>query len=173
MPEFRFDPNKPTPSVGALLVGPKRSIKLQLVFDTGCSITEIDSQIMSRAGFTEELKISDVSVSGVGGMSTAKHKGVGPQSLTANELREGLNVWLTPAFDWSTDYKDALLTEDVDVIAKMKVVGERDSESNLVVGVYFIDVEPDTGLPVRYREKFRVTGPTHDQSHYPQYARQS
>lgn len=102
---------------------------------------------------------------------SAKHKGVGPQSLTANELREGLNVWLTPDFKWSTDFKKALLTEDADLIEKMRVTGERDAENNLVVGVYFIDVEPETGLPARYREKFRVTGPTHDQSQYPDYKR--
>lgn len=101
---------------------------------------------------------------------SAKHKGVGPQSLTANELREGLNVWLTPDLSWSTDYAQALKTEDPDLIAQMQEIGDRDSENNLVVGVYFIDVEPDSGLPVRYREKFRVTGPTHDQSAYPHYA---
>ena len=101
---------------------------------------------------------------------SAKHKGVGPQSLTANELREGLNVWMTADFEWSVDFKNALLTEDADVIEKMAEVGDRDENENVVVGVYFIDVEPGTGLPVRYREKFRVSGPTHDQSHYPAYA---
>lgn len=100
---------------------------------------------------------------------SAKHKGVGPQSLTANTLRDGLNVWLTSDFEWSTDYKDALLSEDADVIEKMQAIGERDGEANLVVGVYFIDVEPESGLPARYREKFRVSGPTHDQSQYPEY----
>lgn len=100
---------------------------------------------------------------------SAKHKGVGPQSLTANELREGLNVWMTAEFEWSVDYKQALLTEDPELIEKMRVKGTRDEQENLVVGVYFIDVEPDTKLPVRYREKFRVSGPTHDQSQYPEY----
>lgn len=100
---------------------------------------------------------------------SAKHKGVGPQSLTANELREGLNVWMTSDLTWSTDYSDALKTEDADLIDKMRVVGDRDSENNLVVGVYFIDIDTETGLPARYREKFRVTGPTHDQSQYPTY----
>lgn len=104
---------------------------------------------------------------------SAKHKGVGLQSLTANELREGLNVWMTPAFEWSTAYKDALLTEDVDTIEKMREIGAKTENENLVVGVYFIDVETQSGLPVRYREKFRVTGPTHDQSHYPAYARKA
>lgn len=95
-------------------------------------------------------------------MSTLKHKGKGPQSLTANELREGMNVWLTSDFQWSRDYSDALQTEDEIVIEKMQAKGEQDENDNLVVGVYFIDVEPDTGLPVRYREKFRVKGPSYD-----------
>ena len=95
-------------------------------------------------------------------MSTLKHKGKGPQALTANDLREGHNVWMTKEFTWSKDYADAFLTEDADAIEKMKEVGDRDAEANVVVGVYFIDTEPDTGLPARYREKFRVTGPTHD-----------
>lgn len=102
---------------------------------------------------------------------SAKHKGKGPQSLTANELREGLNVWLTPDFEWSPDYSAALKTEDATLIEKMRAAGAKDSEGNLVVGVYFIDIEPETGLPARYREKFRVTGPTHDQSKYPAYQR--
>ena len=95
-------------------------------------------------------------------MSSLKHKGKGPQSLTANELREGMNVWLTADFEWSRDYGQALKTEDEGIIEKMQAKGEADENDNLVVGVYFIDVEPDTGLPVRYREKFRVKGPSYD-----------
>ena len=95
-------------------------------------------------------------------MSTAKHKGKGPQALTANMLRGGLNVWLTKDFDWSHDYADVFLTEDPDTIEKMQAKGEADEAANLVVGAYFIDVETDTGLPVRYREKFRVKGPSYD-----------
>ncbi len=95
-------------------------------------------------------------------MSTLKHKGKGPQSLTANELREGLNVWLTPELEWSHDFATALKTEDEALIEKMKAKGEVDENDNLVVGVYFIDIEPDSGLPVRYREKFRVKGPSYD-----------
>lgn len=95
-------------------------------------------------------------------MSTLKHKGKGPQSLTANELREGLNVWLTPEFAWSRDFKEALLSEDTDVIEKMQSIGERDTDTNLIVGAYFIDVDSETGLPARYRERFRVKGPSYD-----------
>jgi len=95
-------------------------------------------------------------------MSTAKHKGKGPQSLTANELRGGASVWLDENMDWSRDFSDALKTEDEALIEKMQAKGDADSNDNLVVGVYFIDIEHETGLPVRYREKFRVKGPSYD-----------
>jgi len=93
---------------------------------------------------------------------SAKHKGKGPQALTANNLREGHVVWLTPAMEWSDKYADALLSEDTDVIAKMQAKGEEDDEANLITGVYFIDVDAETGQPVRYRERFRVNGPSYD-----------
>lgn len=95
-------------------------------------------------------------------MSSAKHKGKGPQSLTANTLRDGLNVWLTPEFDWSMKYSEALFTEDEEVIAKMDDYGIKSERANDVVAPYFIDVEAESGLPVRYREKFRVRGPSYD-----------
>ena len=91
-----------------------------------------------------------------------KHKGKGPQALTANLLRGGYSVWLTPDMEWSRNWSDALTTEDTELMEKMQSVGERDTDANLVVGVYFIDVEPESGLPVRYREKFRVRGPSYD-----------
>lgn len=95
-------------------------------------------------------------------MSSAKHKGKGPQSLTANTLRDGLSVWLTPEFDWSMKYSEALITEDEEIIGKMESFGEESEHANDVVAPYFIDVEAESGLPVRYREKFRVRGPSYD-----------
>ena len=95
-------------------------------------------------------------------MSSAKHKGKGPQSLTANELRGGASVWLTKELEWSRDFNDALKTEDETLIESMQAKGKADAEDNIVVGVYFIDIEPESGLPVRYREKFRVKGPSYD-----------
>ena len=91
-----------------------------------------------------------------------KHKGKGPQALTANLLRGGYSVWLTPDMEWSQSWNDALTTEDTELMERMQSVGECDTDANEVVGVYFIDVEPDSGLPVRYREKFRVRGPSYD-----------
>lgn len=95
-------------------------------------------------------------------MSVLKHKGKGPQALTANELREGFSVWLTKEYSWSRNFEDALTTEDPDQIAKMQAQGEIDEAANKIVGVYFIDIEPDSGLPARYRENFRKNGPSWD-----------
>lgn len=93
-------------------------------------------------------------------MSTLKHKGKGPQAMTANELRSGLSVWMTAEFGWSQSYKNALLTEDDDIIEKMQSVAEAAEAANDVVGAYFIDTED--GVPARYRERFRTHGPTYD-----------
>jgi len=95
-------------------------------------------------------------------MSMLKHRGKGPQSMTANELRDGFSVWLTEELTWSRDFALALKTEDEALITKMGDVADRDERANHVVGAYFIDIEPDSGLPVRYREKFRVHGPSYD-----------
>ena len=95
-------------------------------------------------------------------MSTLKHKGKGPQAMTANELRDGFNVWLDENLDWTRDYNKALRTEDTDLMERMKLRADTDEAKNIVVGTYFIDVEPETGLPARYREKFRVKGPSYD-----------
>jgi len=93
---------------------------------------------------------------------SAKHKGKGPQSMTANELREGYSVWIAKDMTWSTSFADALLTEDTGLIEKMQAIADRDVENNEVVGAYFIDIDPETGLPARYRERFRVSGPSKD-----------
>ncbi len=95
-------------------------------------------------------------------MSTLKHKGKGPQAMTANELRDGYSVWLDENLDWTRDYKLALRTEDTDLMERMQLKADTDVGKNIVVGTYFIDIEPDTGLPARYREKFRVNGPSYD-----------
>jgi len=95
-------------------------------------------------------------------MSTLKHKGKGPQAMTANELRDGYSVWLNENLDWTRDYQKALRTEDPDLMERMQLRADTDVAKNIVVGTYFIDVEPDTGLPARYREKFRMNGPSYD-----------
>ena len=93
-------------------------------------------------------------------MSTLKHKGKGPQGMTANELRSGLSVWMTPDFTWSREFTDALLTEDEALIEKMDATAKAAEQANEVVGAYFIDTED--GKPSRYRERFRTHGPSYD-----------
>jgi len=65
-------------------------------------------------------------------MSTLKHKGKGPQAMTANELRDGYNVWLDENLDWSRDYAKALRTEDQDLIDRMQLKANTDEAKNLV-----------------------------------------
>ena len=98
-------------------------------------------------------------------MSTAKHKGKGPQVMTANALKDGLVVWMTSSFDWSNEFADALKTEDATKIETMQEKAAASEYANEVVGAYFIDIDPETGLPARYRERFRVHGPSNDLSY--------
>jgi hypothetical protein len=95
-------------------------------------------------------------------MSALKHKGKGPQVLTANGLKTGPVVYLDADFNWTTLFVNALRTEDPDIIDKMQSFGEKAEANNIVLGVYFIDISPATGLPSRYREKFRANGPSYD-----------
>lgn len=95
-------------------------------------------------------------------MSTLKHKGKGPQALTANELREGYSVWLAKDYSWSRNFGEALITDDFDEISKMQAQGDKDETANKIVGVYLIDIDPESGLPARYRENFRKNGPSWD-----------
>ena len=95
-------------------------------------------------------------------MSSLKHRGKGPQVMTANELRFGPVVYLDEGMAWTTRYEDALKTEDKDLLARMHEAADRAQANNLVVGAYFIDIDPQTGLPARYRERFRASGPSYD-----------
>jgi len=99
-------------------------------------------------------------------MSTLKHKGKGPQAMTANELQDGFSVWLDPSLNWTRIFADALRTEDESLMEKMQDKADSDEQNNIVVGTYFIDIEPESGLPVRYREKFRVKGPSYDTAEF-------
>lgn len=95
-------------------------------------------------------------------MSSLKHKGKGPQAITANGLHQGPVVYLNADYQWATSFSEALISEDVETIEKMRQAGEAAENANLVVGVYFIDVSAETGLPSRYRERFRANGPSYD-----------
>lgn len=95
-------------------------------------------------------------------MSTSKHKGKGLQAYTANALRSGDVVYLTPTGKWSTQFADAWISEDDAEVERMAELAKHAEGSNLIVGSYPIDIERESRLPVRYREKFRLRGPTFD-----------
>ena len=95
-------------------------------------------------------------------MSSLKHRGKGPQVMTANELRQGPVVYMTPDYNWTTDFSLALQTEDTRLIENMNKAAERAVDANIVVGAYFIDIDPETKAPARYRERFRMNGPSFD-----------
>ncbi|MCQ0970729.1 DUF2849 domain-containing protein [Paracoccus sp. TK19116] len=86
--------------------------------------------------------------------STAK-----PGVITANDLREGHNVWMTTT-GWSRNPADATLYED-EAIAELdllKAIGQ----SNVVVGAYLVEARrgPNGPQPAHFREAFRQTGPS-------------
>ena len=62
MREFRFDPLRRTPIVRALLVGPRQTSKVRLVFDTGAAMTQFHFATMRLVGYNESMKISDISI---------------------------------------------------------------------------------------------------------------
>ena len=83
-----------------------------------------------------------------------------PGVITANDLREGHNVWMCED-GWAADPSRATLFEDEAIadLALLKAVGQ----SNLVVGPYLVESGRDeSGLPVpvHFREAFRQKGPS-------------
>ena len=82
-----------------------------------------------------------------------------PGVITANDLREGHNVWMCEA-GWTADPRQATLYEDEAIaeLALLKAVGQ----SHLVVGPYLVEARrgPNGPEPVHFREAFRTRGPS-------------
>ena len=82
-----------------------------------------------------------------------------PGVITANDLREGHNVWMCDD-GWSANPTRATLFEDEAIaeLALLKAIGQ----AHLVVGPYLVEARrtPDGPAPVHFREAFRQTGPT-------------
>jgi len=84
--------------------------------------------------------------------------------ITANNLRDGLVVFLTPSGLWSTEIAAARIvgTGELD---EALAYGKAQHDARIIVEPYDIDVElhPDAGVPVpvRLRERIRAAkGPT-------------
>lgn len=83
-----------------------------------------------------------------------------PKTVTANDLRSGEAVWLTPDNRWSPHHRDAELIED-EAHAQMRLLHAA-AQKLLVVGAYLADAKPGAQgpEPTHFREEFRTRGPS-------------
>jgi hypothetical protein len=81
--------------------------------------------------------------------------------ITANNLRDGLVVFLAPDGGWTLKLSEARLIGD-DQIAEATAYGKTQHDARIVVEPYEIEVVLEDGLPVpvRLRERIRAVGPT-------------
>lgn len=86
----------------------------------------------------------------------------GPQIVTANQLTDGLVVYLTSDGRWSAQAADAAVAADADAAGALLALGEADAAAARVVAPYLIEVDAggDAPVPRRYREVIRARGPS-------------
>ena len=83
--------------------------------------------------------------------------------ITANDLRDGLVVFLTADGAWSREIAEARVVEDGPDLDSAAAYAKAQHDARIVVEPYPIDVTVTAGLPVpvRYRERVRADhGPT-------------
>jgi hypothetical protein len=82
--------------------------------------------------------------------------------LTANRLGDGIVVFLDFEGAWSENIAEALAARSPDEVRQLQDRGTHDAAHNLVVEPYLIEVREAGGslVPIRYRERVRVAGPT-------------
>ncbi len=97
-------------------------------------------------------------------MSIRKHKGNELLAMTANDLRSGKAVFLDKQYCWTTNYSNAVISDDTNVIEKMRLTATQDEDSNLIIAAYLIDIDSISKMPKRYRENFRISGPSYNPS---------
>lgn len=88
------------------------------------------------------------------------------QVVTANRLRDGAVVFLTPSGEWSTKVDESEIARDAAVAARLQAIGDKAMTDRIVVGPYLIEVALRGQLiqPVVYRERIRAFGPSTDAS---------
>jgi hypothetical protein len=85
-----------------------------------------------------------------------------PQIVIASNLRDG-EVLFLGSDGWVRDHKAAAVARDGAEAAALEARGKADIAQNLVVDVYLADVEiadDDKPVPLHYREKMRIKGPS-------------
>jgi hypothetical protein len=81
------------------------------------------------------------------------------QVVTANRLRDGVIVWLTPDFKWSEDYADSkVLRDEAEAKAALEAAGI-DVKARLVVGPYLAEFKetPEGLQATSARERIRAS----------------
>ncbi|HWJ75846.1 MAG TPA: DUF2849 domain-containing protein [Kaistia sp.] len=81
--------------------------------------------------------------------------------ITANDLGNGLVVFLTADGGWSQRLADARVVGP-DALAEAVAYGKAQHDARIVVEPYDIEVTVENGIPVpvRLRERIRAAGPT-------------
>lgn len=84
------------------------------------------------------------------------------QVVTANRLREGDVVYLTPTGKWSLHLNESWTSEDAKVVEQMLAKAAEDVTARLIVGPYAMPVAEIDGIlqPLSAREAIRAAGPT-------------
>jgi sulfite reductase (NADPH) hemoprotein beta-component len=81
------------------------------------------------------------------------------QVVTANRLRDGVIVWLTPELSWSEDYAESkVLRDEAEAKAALDAAGV-DVKARLVVGPYLAEFEetPEGLQATSARERIRAS----------------
>ena len=81
------------------------------------------------------------------------------QVVTANRLRDGVIVWLTPELRWSEDYAASkVLRDEAEAKAALEAAGV-DVKARLVVGPYLAEMQetPEGLKPASARERIRAS----------------
>jgi hypothetical protein len=81
------------------------------------------------------------------------------QVVTANRLRDGVIVWLTPQHGWSEAFLESKpLRDEVEAKAALDAAGA-DVKAQLVVGPYLAEVDetPEGLQPASARERIRAS----------------
>lgn len=84
-----------------------------------------------------------------------------PVVFTANRLRDGIVVWFAAGDRWVENFDGARVVQG-DEAANARAQAEAWVARQIVVGVYDVEVDLESGhpVPVRYRERVRVSGPS-------------
>ena len=82
--------------------------------------------------------------------------------LTANDLRSGQVVFLSTSAHWTQYLSMATVTSDENMMKMMESKGQEAVDAQQIVAPFLVEVElvNDEPVPVRYRERLRVYGPS-------------